>query len=170
MTSGLNIAFPLTNALAGNVWQGIHAGHEWLRLSLELFPSSERVWPAPIPWAAIVNYSFFPEHPGESCFCFQVWLEVKLSRARTPLKRHRPRKLLKYDRREDFISTMLLCWDVTGFLPRSGRYGTASYMKSYHFPSLPLPLLFWERSIERKNQTPPKNPTNQNQTLFWNKS
>lgn len=170
MTSGLNIALPIINVLLGNVWQ-MNPSCAWVHPIASGWsdsqPLNESVTPTSCVRSNCQLLFFFSEHPGENCF--QVWVEVNLSGARTPLKPRWLTKLLKYDYREDFVSTMLLCWDVTGFLPRSGRYGSACIheISSFPFPSLPVQLLFWERSIEGKKKNKPRN---QNQTMFWNKS
>lgn len=153
MALGSNIALAMITVLVGNVWQRLHP--------VRVHPSASgwflsRPHPA---WAAIVNYYFFfPEHPGENCF--QVWLEVKLSGARAPWEPHWVTKLLKYDYREDFVSTMLLCWDVTGFLPRSGRYGSACIHEISSFPFPPLPVHVVLRKEYRRKKKPQKQKTN----------
>lgn len=149
MTLGLNVALPTINALLGNVWQlnpsrvrvyRMASGCGWS----DSQPLNVSVTPTSCPRSNCQLLFLFSEHPGENCF--QVWVEVNLSGARTPLQLHWLTKLLKYDCREDFVCTMLLCWDVTGFLHRSGRYGSACiYEISFPFPSLSVHLLFWEK-------------------------
>lgn len=167
MALGSSIALPTINVLVGNVWQ-LNPSRvcDGPGLWLERFPSAEGGWHAHIlPQEQLAIIISFSEHPGENCF--QVWVEVNLRGARTPSQLHWLTKLLKYDHREDFICTMLLCWDVTGFLPRSGRYGSARIHEiSFPFPSLPVYLLFWEKEYRRKKEKKKVNQQTKDRDCF----